>query len=426
MVVMDGSTAETDFDVLIVGAGAAGQMAAIAAAEQGRCVGLIEQMDQPGLKVLASGGGRCNLTNLVTTEDFIAAFGRSGRFMGPALELMGPPLLRAFMDRLGVSTVAADGCHVFPTSGRAADVQAALRHRLGELGVRIRTRTTADRLWIENGNLHGVETTGGQCLAAKRVVLACGGRSWPRLGGTGGGYTLATQVGHKLIEPLPALVPLITQEKWPALLAGVSLSSARVRIDRPGQSKAGTVGDVLFTHRGLSGPAVLNLSGTVAGLLRRHGPVPLRIELIAGMDARRWTTRLDEWRKQAGRRGVASLLREHVPASLSLLLIELAKANEKTTIAQLAGNQRDALADLLGGLALTVTDTEGFETAFVTRGGVALGEARPETLESRRLPGLYLAGELLDLDGPCGGYNLQWAFASGYLAGLGAARAEPI
>ncbi len=425
MIGMDGSTADAGFEVLIVGAGAAGQMAAIAAAEQGIRVGLLEQMHQPGMKLLASGGGRCNLTNLVTTEEFIAAFGRSGRFMSPALELMGPSLLQAFMDRLDVPTMVSGGCHVYPVSERAADVQAALRRRLDELGVDLRPRTTVVRLWIDAGYLRGVEARGGQRFAAKRVILTCGGRSWPRLGGTGGGYALAEQAGHKLVEPLPALVPLVTRETWPARLAGVSLRHARVRIDRPGQSRVGKVGDVLFTHHGLSGPAVLNLSGMVAELLKRHGPVPLRIELIAGMDAKCWTALLNQWRIEAGRRSMVTLLREHLPASVSALLIELAGVKERTTAAQLTAGQREALVALLGGLELTVTDTEGFETAFVTRGGVALSEVSPETLESRRLSGLYLAGELLDLDGPCGGYNLQWAFASGYLAGLHAARTKP-
>ena len=417
MLVMDGSAAEAGFEVLVVGAGAAGQMAAISAAEQGRRVGLLEQMDRPGLKILASGGGRCNLTNLVTTEEFINAFGRSGRFMDPALQLMGPSGLRTFMDRLGLPTVAPDGCHVYPAGGRAIEVQAALRRRLDELGVELHTRTEVIRLRVESGRPCGVETKTGQRFAGKRVVLACGGRSWPRLGGTGGGYALAEQAGHKRVEPLPALVPLVTRETWPSRLAGVSLSKARVRIARPGHSRAGLVGDVLFTHRGVSGPVVLNLSGTVASLLRGRGPVPLRIELIAGMDAKRWVHRLDEWRREAGRRGVASVLRGYLPASVGGLLVELAGVNERTPVSQLTAEQRDTLADLLGGIELTVTDTEGFEVAFVTRGGVALGEVRPETLESRRLPGLYLAGEILNLDGPCGGYNLQWAFASGYLAG---------
>ncbi|NLX13590.1 MAG: aminoacetone oxidase family FAD-binding enzyme [Phycisphaerales bacterium] len=411
---------ESGFEVLVVGAGAAGQMAAIAAAEQGRRVGLLEQMDRPGLKILASGGGRCNLTNLVTTEEFIAAFGRSGRFTGPALAQMGPAMLRTFMDRLGVATITPDGCHVYPAGERATEVQNALRRRLDELGVELHTRTEVIRLRVESGRLRGVETKIGHGFAAERVVLSCGGRSWPRLGGTGGGYALAEQAGHKLVEPLPALVPLVTRETWPSRLAGVSLSNARVRIDHAGQSRVGLVGDVLFTHRGLSGPVALDLSGTVAGLLRRYGTVSLRIALIAGMNASRWAERLDEWRKETGRRGIASMLREYLPASMGSLLVELAGVKERTPVAQLTAGQRDTLADLLGGIELTVTDTEGFETAFVTRGGVVLGEVRPDTLESRRLPGLYLAGELLDLDGPCGGYNLQWAFASGYLAGRSA------
>jgi len=435
---MVSTTACESFDLVVVGAGAAGQMAAIAAAEAGRRVVLLEQMRRPGLKMLASGGGRCNLTNLVAPEDFQAAFGRQGRFMAPALELMGPARLRQFMDGLGVPTEASDGRHVFPVSQRAADVQAALTGRLHRLGVQRRLGRAAARLWIDNGRLRGVEAKGGGRLAAGGVVLACGGRSWPKLGGTGGGYALAEQAGHDIAEPVPALVPLVTAEKsangdpsgrespaetsgWPARLAGVSLKDARVRIDLPGQNKAGLVGDVLFTHRGVSGPAALDISGAVAELLRGRPSVPLRMELVAGVNPAQWSRRVDEWRTKSGRRRVVSLLRQHLPESLCLLLCERAGIAGQTAAAHVPAEKRDLLARLLGGLELTVTGTEGFDAAFVTRGGVKLRHVDPQTLRSRLLPGLYLAGEMLDLDGPCGGYNLQWAFASGYLAGKSAA-----
>jgi hypothetical protein len=233
---------------------------------------------------------------------------------------------------------------------------------------------------------------------------------------------LARQAGHSILEPLPALVPLVTRERWPARLAGVAIPGARVWIALPKQSKAGVTGDVLLTHAGLSGPAVLDISGDVARLLHRGKPVPVRIELVAGMDASQWDRQLEAWRGTAGRRRVANLLQERLPASLCRMLCELAGLEEQTTAARLPGPARDTLARLLGGLELTVTATEGFESAFVTRGGVKLQQVNPDTLQSRCLPGLYLAGELLDLDGPSGGFNLQWAFASGWLAGKSAAQ----
>ncbi|NQU75420.1 MAG: aminoacetone oxidase family FAD-binding enzyme [Planctomycetes bacterium] len=418
---MDSQAGQTAFDVAVVGAGAAGQMAAIAAAEEGRRVVLLEQMARPGLKILASGGGHCNLTNLVEPAVFIAAFGRQGRFMTAAMTAMGPTALRSLLASLGVPTIVRDRVYVWPASERSADVQAAHRRRIEQLGVTLRLGCLVRSLWIDSGRLMGVETASAERIAAEAVVLACGGKSWPTLGGTGGGYSLAGQAGMAIVEPLPALVALVTREQWPGRLAGVSLHNVRVRIELHGQDKTGLTGDVLMTERGISGPVVLNISGRVSQLLQQ-GPVPLRIELEAGIGETEWVRRLEGWRSSAGRRNVVNMLREHLPRSLCEVLCELAGVEGQTTMAQLPAANRDALAGVLGGLELTVTATEGFETAFVTRGGVKLQGVNPNTLESRSLAGLYLAGELLDLDGPSGGFNLQWAFASGWLAGKSAGR----
>ncbi len=407
---------ENEFDLAVVGAGAAGQIAAIAAAQDGRRVVLFEQMHRAGMKLRASGGGRANLTKMLEKAEIEDAFGRQGRFMGPALDIMAPTALRELLAGLGVETVADDQRRVYPASQRAADVQAALHRRLKQLGVQIHLNCLVSRLWVENGRLLGVETSDGR-MPAERVLLACGGKSWPTLGGTGGGYALARQAGHMIVEPVPALVPLLTRERWVAKIAGVSISGARVWIALPKQSNRGMRGDILFTHRGLSGPTVIDLSGTVAQLRRRINNVPIRIELLAGMDASRWSLEMESWRVTSGGRQVVRLLREKLPASLALELCRLAGLDEQVTASQLSAVGRQALAGLLGALELTVTGTEGFETAFVTRGGVKLKEVNPETMQSRLLPGLYLAGELLDLDGPTGGFNLQWAFASGWLAG---------
>ena len=463
----DASTPPPDaFDVAVVGAGPAGQMAAIAAAERGRRVVLLEQMPRPGLKLLASGGGRANLTHLADAAAFFAAFGRHGRFLAPALAALDPPGLRRFLDGLGVPTEAEADGRVFPASQRSSDVQAALGRRLRALGVEVRLRRRAVRLILDGDRVRGLDVRrlaprGGRAqeiprggsphppraqdnalpcggvarpvragepgpsgspspavrFAADRVILACGGRSWPGLGGTGGGYALARQAGHTLVEPVPGLVPLVVGEPWPARLAGVALAGARVWIDRPAFRKAGVAGDVLFTHRGVSGPAVLDLSASVAGLLAEGGPVPVCVEPVAGMDADRWAGLLDVWRTSAGRRHVATLLAERLPASVGRMVCELAGVAAETPAGRLGAAGRHSLAGTLGRLELTVTGTEGFGVAFVTRGGVSLKEVDPHTLASRRVAGLHFAGEMLDLDGPSGGFNLHWAFASGRLAG---------
>ncbi|MBN1943553.1 MAG: aminoacetone oxidase family FAD-binding enzyme [Phycisphaerae bacterium] len=407
--------------VVVVGAGAAGQSAAVAAAEAGADVVLLEQASGAGRKILASGGGRCNLTNHASPAEAAKTFGRQGRFVLPAMEALQPGGLCGWMDRLGTPTVADEKGRVFPASQKSADVQAALHRRLGKLGVELRFSRPAERLWIEDGTLHGVELHGNRRVAGECVVLACGGRSWLASAKAADGYTLARQAGHDITPLTPALVPLVTRETWPGRLAGVSLSNARVHLAVRGQSKAGLVGDVLFTHKGLSGPAILDISGAAAEVLARGQSVPLRLEFLAGLDAAAWSRRLDEWRTTEGRSDLVKLLRRDLPASLSEALCELAGLSPQTPAAELSREGRGRLSALLGGAELAVVDTEGFQAAFVTRGGVSLRDVAPDTLQSRLLPGLFFAGEMLDLDGPTGGYNLCWAFSSGLLAGRSAA-----
>jgi len=430
---------ESMFDLAVVGAGPAGLLAAIAAAESRRAPGtgtaravaggivLLEQLPRPGVKLLATGGGRCNLTSTLPPDEFPARFGRHGRFILPALDAFGPDALRRFLDSLGVPTAAPDGLHVFPVSDSAADVQRALVRRARELGVRLRLATAARALWIEGDALRGLETSRGR-VAANAVILATGGKGYPDLGATGSGYALAREAGHTIVEPTPALVPLVTRETWPRELAGLALSPARVRIDIPGRppafahglrrgKRAGITGDILFTHTGLSGPAVLDLSGDVAVLLRDRAEVPLRLDLAPRTTRAEWLARLDSWPLSEGRKTLRTLLAAHFPRALADLLCRLAGLDPATRPAQVSRPARRTLADLLTALPLTVTATEGWDRAMVTRGGIALKEVDPQTLRSRLVPGLAFAGESLDLDAPSGGFNLQWAFSSGHLAG---------
>ena len=403
-------------DVVVVGGGPAGLMASIAAARLGRRVVVVERLRRPGRKLLASGGGRCNLATTLPEAETLAAFGRRGRFVQPALAALSGSALRAMLHARGVPTHAPDGRRVFPVSDRAADVLGALLDMAEEGGVRLRAGVGASALWLEGGRLTGVHTSAGR-LAATRVILATGGMGYPDLGGSGAGYDLARQAGHTLVEPRPALVPLVTRETWPRRCAGIALPAARPRIDLAKQPKAGVSGGVLFTHRGISGPAVLDLSGDVAVLLARHETVPVVLDLDPATPRDAWLARFGEWERAAGRRSVRTLLAEHLPWSLAEVVLALAGVDPHRRPSQVAAPLRRRLADRLTRLPLTVTGTEGWARAMVTRGGVALGEVDPQTLGSRRLPGLAFAGEILDLDGPTGGFNLQWAFASGFLAG---------
>ncbi len=405
----------SDRDVTIIGAGPAGLMAAIAAAEAGARVAVCEQLTRPGVKLLATGGGRCNLTNTASAEAVMARFGRQGRFMAPALAVMDGPKLRAFFAALGVPTVTPDGFHVFPESTSAKSVLDALLGRAEALGVRLVTGAVATGLSRE-----GVETSRG-AFRCPRAIIASGGKGYPALGATGTGYALAERAGHRIVPPVPGLVPLVAAERWVARVSGVTVAETAVWVALPKRRGAQSVGPLLFTHRGVSGPAVLDLSADVAELLAGGSPVPLRVDLTPATPAEAWASRFDAWHRDHGKRLVRTLLAEHLPASLAAELCRLASCGDHLRAAEATAAQRRELALAITRLPLTVTATEGFDQAVITRGGVALKEVDPRTLQSRLAPGLFFAGEVLDLDGPCGGYNLQWAFASGALAGRAAA-----
>jgi len=422
---MSHAESKAGWDVVVVGAGPAGMMAALVAAEAGRRVCVLEHLDRLGAKLLATGGGRCNLTTTLPVSDIMTRFGRQGRFLGPALKTLDPARLRALFESLGVATHAPDGLHVYPVSDSARDVRKALQVRLQDLGVEMRTGVRATGLWIEGECLRGLVTEGAGRLAAGQVILATGGRGYPELGATGDGYALAREAGHAVVEPAAALVPLVVREAWVRELAGLSVPAVRVWIDQARARREGVCGDLLFTHHGLSGPAVLDLSGDVAVLLarRKGSSVSIGIDLTPGVSEAEWLARLDAWAAEEGAevQAVGVHLARAVPRRLAGVLCGLVGASPSVRPGQVSRAARRALAASLAGLRLEVTATEGFERAMVTRGGVALKEVDPETLESRRLRGLFFAGELLDLDGPSGGFNLQWAFSSGYLAGRAAA-----
>jgi len=403
-------------DVAVVGAGPAGLMAAIAASERGAKVVVCEQLERAGVKLLATGGGHCNLSNMLPEPEFMARFGKEGRFMHPALKAMGREALCAFLAELGVPTHSPDGFKVFPVSNSARTVQEALVRRCRANGVEIRTDVTVTELAMDQGAVAGLDTSAGP-LRAGAVVLAAGGRGYRELGGSGTGFEIAKRAGHQLVKPVPALVPLVASDFWIRDVAGVSLPDVRIWINLPKRQRQGVSGEMLFTHRGVSGPAILDISGDVAELLEERKSVPLCLDLLPQVSQEEWGRRFDHWHEKEGKKRVANLLDWYLPASLAHVFCKLADVPAETTASSLKRDQRQTLISRLMGLELAITGTEGFDQAMVTRGGVSLKEVNPATLESRIVPRLFFAGEVLDLDGPSGGFNLQWAFSSGYLAG---------
>ena len=421
-------------DTLIIGGGPAGLMAACFSA--GR-VTVIDRMKTPGRKLLATGGGRCNLTHATDAAGIMSFFGRQARFMAPALHAFPPLAIRDFFRHLGVETcVEPDGC-VFPLSQKASDVLAALEKAARGRGAEIRCGVRATRLVVEEADptaflggrtapdrrVVAVETNCGT-LPAQRVILAAGGQSYPDLGSDGSGFALARAAGLQVVTPVPALAGLSTREAWPAGLAGIVLERGGLRLDTKGAPKQLIIGPLLFTHKGISGPPALALSGEINARLSETGQaqepaptVPIRVSFIAERTAADWEALFEGWRQAHGGRSVHNLLSGELPRALAAALAALTGLTE-TAVARAKKSALAALAAACADLPLQITGTDGWNRAMLTRGGVALSELDPATLACKRIAGLHCAGEIVDLDGPCGGYNLTWAFASGRLAGV--------
>lgn len=403
-------------DLIIVGAGPAGMMAAITAARHGHSVLLLEKLPAVGAKLRASGGGRCNLSNTLDLDAFISRFDREGKFMIPALRAFDSSALRAFLQEIGVETHAPDGFRVFPVTHAATTVVAALEAELRRAGVELRCSQSVTGLDFLDGRVAGVTTLAGRLLA-ENVVLAAGGLGYPSLGAGGDGFRMAREAGHTVTELFPAMLPLKTRETWVGNCRADTIGKATIRIDLPHASKVRAVGDLIFTADGIRGPVVLDVAREITPLLARHGSVPLLVNLAKGMNEEELQGFLKRARMKHPEGTILDHLAGVLPVPLRRELCALAGVDAVQRFQEIPGEARARLLRLLAWTPLTVIGHEGFAQAMITRGGVSLKEVRPETLESRKIPGLFFCGEILDLDGPCGGFNLQWCFSSGYLAG---------
>lgn len=411
----DASRVPPRYDVIVVGGGASGMVAAISAARMGSKTLICESSRRLGTKVLATGGRRCNLTNTLSVPEFMERVRPHGRFMGPALELLGGVKLRQFFADIGMATVVLDGFRVWPETRRSATVLAALTDELDRLGVDVALRCRVQGT-THDGRDFRVEHAEGT-FESKHLVLATGGLALPRSGALGDGYRLAEAFGLRCTPRYPAGVPLVTAERWTAQCVAHTVGKAHVQVALPKCGRFTITGALIFTKDGIRGPVVLDLSREISPLLAKHGEVPLIMNLCDGKTGEDWQ-RIFKANKRQGSSTVVSIVAQHLAEPIAESICALADIDSAVTMHELTGRQRDAVIRLLVKTPLTVTGTTGYDGAFITRGGVRLKEVRPNTLESKQQPGLYLCGEVLDIDGPCGGFNLQWAFASGYLAGL--------
>ncbi|QDV09408.1 putative FAD-binding dehydrogenase [Planctomycetes bacterium Poly30] len=413
-------TPDSAADVLIIGGGASGMVAAIRAARLGRRTILVEKSPSLGRKLLASGGQRCNLSNTLDTDQFMERVGREGRFMGPALAELGGPKLREFFHGIGVQTVVLDGFRVWPETRKSATVLAGLMGELERLAVEVVTNCEVQSTVhesTEDGGHFVIRYPLGE-FRARQLVIATGGLALPKSGASGGGYAFAESFGHKVTARHPAGVPVVTAEDWPGRCTAHTIGKAHLQVDMKKHAKVARTGDLIFTKSGLRGPVVLDISRELSPLLERYGEVPIVMNLCGGRTQEDWQLLFKEWRT-APVRPVIEWLEEELPLEVAEVICELSDVDPTTLLQKLPGEAKDTLIRTLVKTPLTITGHTGYDGAFVTRGGARLKDVRPETLESKLQPGLYLCGEVLDLDGPCGGFNLQWAFASGYLAGSG-------
>jgi len=413
----------------IIGAGPAGLMAALHAGRNHAQATILEANPTAGRKLLITGGGRCNFTHAGSPDQIARAFEgppaakgavRQERFLRHCLHEFSPDDAREFFRSRGLpETVEPDGC-VFPAGNQAAEVRDVLVAEAVRLGAHIQYQAKAIDVAATEGGF-AIQTQSRR-IAASRLILATGGLSYPQTGSTGDGYRFAQQLGHAVIPPKAALVPLVVQEAWVRDLAGVALADVKIRTALDKRAVV-VSGNMLFTQRGIGGPAAQDLSRYLTdALFETRRSIPIEIDVLAGLDELQADRHLQNQFQTQAKKTVPNVLSEFLPRQLALTLCLLAGCGRQTQAGQLPGEQRRQLVRTIKRLPLTVTGVESIAKATVTRGGVSLAQIDPRTMESKVRPGLFFAGEVIDLDGPCGGYNLQMCWSTGALAGRSAAR----
>lgn len=418
---MDGSK---DNDVIVVGAGAAGLMAATVAAEQGRQVVLLEKMDQPGRKLRITGKGRCNLTNTSTLKDFMTHVGSDARFLRNCFARFFNTELMDFFEQRGVPLTVERGNRVFPTSGKALDIFLALVEWLERNErVEMRKNSVVKSLVIvdeEDGSrrIGGVRLLNGETIFAPKVIVATGGMSYPTTGSTGAGYQLAKEAGHTVVDTVPSLVPLVCEERLPEDLEAFTLKNVRLWVaPKEGKKLYDGFGELTFTSDGIGGPLALSASRMVSRVLHRGEKLVAHIDLKPAVEASELDRRLIGDLNGNGTRVLNDALRLWLPAEIIPLALKSMHIEYYKRLNQINAAERKRLLGFLKDCQLTLTGTRDYTEAVVTQGGVSLKEIDPKTMESKLVNGLHFAGEVLDLDGDTGGYNLQMAFSTGWAAG---------
>ncbi|MDD5429077.1 MAG: NAD(P)/FAD-dependent oxidoreductase [Candidatus Omnitrophica bacterium] len=409
------------YDIIVIGGGAAGSMAAIRAGQLKKKVLLAERNDSIGRKILITGKGRCNLTNTADIDVFIEKFGKPGEFLRTAFYHFSNQDLIDLFNSLGLETKSERQGRVFPVTDKAASVIDALKKALAESGVEISYGTRINEI-AKKGDLFGIVSDDGREFRAKKIILAAGGASYKATGSTGDGFVIAEKLGHKIALLTPGLVPLTVKEAWVKELQGVALENIRVAFEYGKKRLMSDIGELMFTHFGVSGPLVLDLSSKVMEILKEHKEIRLLIDLKPGLRQEQLESKLLHKFKVKGNIILKNLMKDLLPQRLVERFLRNLRIREDLKTNQVTQAQRRAIIDTLKGFPMTVTGSLPIEEAMVTGGGISLKEINPRTMESKLVPGLYFAGELIEGAAASGGYNLQQAFSTGHLAASEAAK----
>ena len=405
--------------VVVIGGGAAGLMAAVIAGREGAKVTLLEKMNYVGKKMGITGKGRCNITNACDMSEFIKNTPGNGKFLYGAYErFTNEDLLRLLHDA-GLETKVERGGRVFPASDSALDVRNTFMKLMKHYGVDVHLEEPVKKLLVDDSVVTGV-VTDKETYHADAVVIATGGKSYPATGSTGDGYVLAAQVGHKITDIRPSLVPIVTEESWVKDLMGLSLRNVELSVVAKNKVQAKMFGEMMFTHFGITGPIVLSLSHTVGKLMRKKniGTIGLDINLKPALSPETLDKRLQKDFDLYSKKQLINGMKDLLPSRLIPLIIELAGIDSQKPINQISKEERQQIGYMLQHMPLTVKGLRPVEEAIVTAGGISLKEFNPKTMESKLVKGLYGAGEVLDIDAFTGGYNLQAAFSTGYVAAM--------
>lgn len=402
--------------VIVIGGGAAGMMAAVAAADKGHHVTLLEKNEKLGKKLFITGKGRCNVTNMADMDVLFSNVCTNEKFLYSAFYQFDNAAIVEFLEKAGCPIKIERGDRAFPVSDHSSDVIAAFQRELKKRGVEVLLNTEVKSLLVEEMQFVGVELTNSKHLTADACILCTGGVSYPSTGSTGDGHRFAENTGHKVTECKPALVPLETAEKWCYDLMGLSLRNVSVRMCNGKKEIYQGFGEMLFTHFGVSGPLILSASSYYSKQ-KKGGETKLYIDLKPALDMEQLDKRLLRDFEENKNKQFKNALNGLFPAKLIPVMITLSGINPDKKINEVTKEERRAFAALIKSIPLTVTGTRSFAEAIITQGGVSVKEVNPSTMESKKVKGLYFAGELLDLDAMTGGFNLQIAWSTGYLAG---------